>query len=101
MILVRTRAPHAAPGTATPVGYAPRPVDSGRYSSLDTAPDIEAWAERYVQSIDLSHKLAPAPPPKAFRGLATAQRLLAPGRPPELRPAKRTERTPKPQALDE
>lgn len=50
---------------------------------------------------DLRYKLTPPAPPKAFRASATVQRLLAPGRPAELRQAKRTERTPKPQALDE
>lgn len=66
-----------------------------------SAPDIETWAEQYVRSTDLGHKLAPPPPPKAFREHAQALRLAEPGRPAELRAARRGERTPKPEALDE
>src|SRR3982751_2786120 len=68
---------------------------------FEQAPDIEAWAEHYVRCTDLSHKLAPPPPPKAFRASAVALRLSAPGRPPELRQARRGERTPKQEALEE
>jgi len=68
---------------------------------FDKATDIEAWAEHYVCSVELQHKLAPPPPPKAFREGAVALRLSAPGRPPELRQAKRGERTPKQEALEE
>src|SRR6187549_3886491 len=68
---------------------------------LKGALDIEAWAEQYVCSTDLSHKLAPPEPPKAFRKTASTLRLDAPGRPAELRAARRGERTPKQEALDE
>ncbi len=68
---------------------------------LQSAPDIEAWAERYVLSRDLTHKLAPPTPPRTFREAATALRLPSPGRPPQLRQAKRTERTPKQLALED
>ncbi len=68
---------------------------------LESAPDIEAWAERYIVSTDLGHKLAPPAPPKLFAGSAPVLRLLAPGRPPQLRQAKRTERTPKQEALED
>jgi uncharacterized ferritin-like protein (DUF455 family) len=71
--------------------------------AVDTAseafPDIETWAEHYVRSTDLRVKLAPPSPPKHFRPDAPPQRLAAPGRPPELRPARRGERTPKAEAL--
>ncbi len=67
--------------------------------SPEAALDIEAWAEQYLQSTDLRVKLAPAPPPKTFRHTALPQRLSAPGRPPELRAARRGERTPKQDAL--
>lgn len=63
------------------------------------APDIEAWAERYILSAELSHKLAPPAPPKGFRAMATPLRVSEPGRPPELRQARRGERTPKQEAL--
>lgn len=63
-------------------------------------PDIEAWAERYIRSTDLSHKLSPGLPPKSFRQGAPPLRIDEPGRPPELRPARRGERTPKPDALE-
>ncbi len=63
--------------------------------------DVEAWAEHYVGSTDLSVKLAPPPPPDVFRRGATPRRLLGPGRPPELRSARRGDRLPKPEALRE
>jgi uncharacterized ferritin-like protein (DUF455 family) len=70
--------------------------------SEEAAPDVEAWAEAYVLSASLAHKLSPPPVPKVFREGAAAVRLVAPGRPPELRPAtRRRERTPKPEALRE
>ena len=69
-------------------------------SLSDNVLDIEQWAERYVLSRDLTYKLAPPPPPKAFREIVTCLRLLEPGRPAELRPARRGERTPKPEALE-
>jgi uncharacterized ferritin-like protein (DUF455 family) len=68
---------------------------------FEQAPDIEAWAEHYIRSTDLRHKLVPPPPPKAFRASAVAVRLSEPGRPPELRQARRGERTPKQEALEE
>ena len=84
------RVPAASDVSAAPPRCAP-----------DSAPDIEAWARDYVLSTELSHKLAPPAPPKTFGAPATALRLAAPGRPPELRQAKRTERTPKQEALEE
>lgn len=50
---------------------------------------IEAWAEEYVLSLSLSHKLAPPAPPQAFEAAPLPRHLSAPGRPPELRPARR------------
>src|SRR4051794_29464887 len=67
--------------------------------SPEIAPDLEAWAEQYLRSTLLSHKLSPPAPPKAFRATAAPLRIEAPGRPPELRQARRGERTPKQQAL--
>lgn len=60
---------------------------------------VEEWAERYVLSTELAFKLAPPSPPKVFREGFVARRLAAPGRPAELRPARRTERTPRESAL--
>lgn len=69
-------------------------------NTSDIASDVEAWAEHYICSTDLRVKLAPPPPPKQFRESAPPRRIAAPGRPPELRPARRGERTPKQEALE-
>lgn len=50
---------------------------------------IEAWAIAYVQTVSLAHKLAPPPPPDAFEAAPAPRHIRAPGRPPELRPARR------------
>jgi len=63
--------------------------------------DIEAWAAAYVESTDLTLKLAPPPPPTRFRESSAPLRIPAPGRRPELRPAKRAPRTPKLESLRE
>jgi len=80
--------------TAPPSPLLPNPATSG-------PGDIEGWAEQYVLSTDLEHKLAPPTPPKLFRACAPPLRLGAPGRPAELRQARRGERTPKQEALEE
>jgi uncharacterized ferritin-like protein (DUF455 family) len=64
-------------------------------------PDIESWAEAYILTTELSHKLAPPSPPGEFRASALPHRIDQPGRPAELRPARRGERTPKPEALED
>src|SRR3954470_2603079 len=64
-------------------------------------PDVEAWAEHYVLSDDLSFKLAPPIIPVRFREGFTPLRLIQPGRPAEFRAARRTERTQKLEALKE
>ena len=79
----------------TPRQRPSEPLESG------AASDIEAWAEAYVKSTDLAHKLAPPPPPKVFRAAAAPLRLNEPGRPAELRAARRGERTPKQEALED
>jgi uncharacterized ferritin-like protein (DUF455 family) len=68
---------------------------------MEVAPDIESWAEQYVLSTELAHKLAPPAPPRVFRTAAQPLRLMEPGRPGELRPARRGERTPKQEALED
>jgi uncharacterized ferritin-like protein (DUF455 family) len=50
---------------------------------------IEAWALEYVESRSLDHKLAPPPPPPVFAREAEARRIATPGRPVELRRARR------------
>ncbi len=80
---------------------APALVTAPETLSTPPAIDVEAWAERYVRSTDLQLKLAPPAPPKTFRRNAATLRIDAPGRPPELRPARRGERTPKQEALDD
>ena len=63
--------------------------------------DVEEWAEHYVLTTDLRAKLWPAPVPRRFRERAEPRRLVQPGRPPEFRPARRGERTPKQEALQD
>jgi uncharacterized ferritin-like protein (DUF455 family) len=70
--------------------------------TLDSAPDIETWAEAYISTTDLTRKLAPPAPPADFRAIAPLpHRITRPGRPPELRTARRGERTPKQEALEQ
>jgi uncharacterized ferritin-like protein (DUF455 family) len=63
--------------------------------------DVESWAQRYVLSTNLREKLSAPPGALPFAARFDAVRLEAPGRPPELRPAGRKERTPKLEALKE
>jgi uncharacterized ferritin-like protein (DUF455 family) len=69
-------------------------------SIISESLDVEHWAELYVRSTDLAFKLAPPPPPRQFRDEFEALRLAGPGRPPELRVARRGERTPRQEALE-
>ncbi len=61
--------------------------------------DIEAWAAAYVESRELTFKLAPPPPPAHFREAREPLDIRAPGRPPQLIAAQRRERTVKGEAL--
>ena len=61
--------------------------------------DVESWASHYVSTSDLSVKLRPPPVPERFQANRVPVRLERPGRPAELRPATRRERTPKLEAL--
>lgn len=65
----------------------------------DELTSVETWAHHYVTSTDLGVKLAPPDVPRHFSVDARPVRLTAPGRPPALYPARRGERTPKPEAL--
>jgi uncharacterized ferritin-like protein (DUF455 family) len=60
---------------------------------------VEAWAEHYIRSAELLVKLAPPPVPTSYAAAQTPRRIAEPGRPPEFRPARRGERTPKDEAL--
>lgn len=62
---------------------------------------IDTWAERYLLSADLAHKQAPPPLPERFATTQVPVCIAAPGRPPELVPAKRGDRLPRPKALRE
>jgi uncharacterized ferritin-like protein (DUF455 family) len=61
--------------------------------------DVESWASHYVSTSDLGVKLQPPPVPERFQADRVPVRLERPGRPSELRPAQRRERTPKLEAL--
>ncbi len=62
-------------------------------------PDVEAWAESYVLSNELSVKMSPPPVPSTFRTNGVPWRLAQPGRPTQLRPAPRGQRLPRAEAL--
>jgi uncharacterized ferritin-like protein (DUF455 family) len=81
--------------------YPARAVNPASASEPNSSPDIQSWAERYILSTDLNIKIRPPAPPKAFHASMSPRLLTAPGRPAELRPARRGERTPKQEALDD
>ena len=60
---------------------------------------IEGWAFDLIRADTLDAKLNPLPPPAVWEQGAVARRLRAPVRPPELRLARRSAKTPKPGAL--
>jgi uncharacterized ferritin-like protein (DUF455 family) len=64
-------------------------VARGSEASPPEPGSVEAWALEYLLSGSLAHKLAPPPPPHAFERTALPRRVAAPGRPNELRPARR------------
>lgn len=59
-----------------------------------TAGTVEAWAFEYVTTRSLAHKLAPPPVPDSWEMRPVARQVAAPGRPPELAPARRTRDVP-------
>jgi len=73
--------------------------ETSSFETIDI--DIEGWAETYIRSEDLTLKLVPPIPPRQFRAGFTGLRVDKPGRPPELRPARRGQRTPKQEALEQ
>ena len=70
-------------------------------STPDPPPDtLQRWAWDYVTTTDLSHKLAPPPPPRCFEpDGAPPRRLPRPGRPAELVARREKWKTPGPEAL--
>ena len=69
-----------------------RPSDSRAASPEPPAAEpgsIEAWAIEYITTRSLAHKLAPPAPPSTFEAAPRPRWLSAPGRPPQLRPARR------------
>lgn len=62
---------------------------------------IERWAFDYVLSEDLETKLAPPPPPDEWETSPPARRIAKPGRPPELKVASRSSKTPGKDAIRE
>lgn len=64
---------------------------------------IERWAFDYVRSQDLETKLAPPPPPPltstAWESSPPPRRIEKPGRPPELKVAAKSAKTPGPDAI--
>jgi uncharacterized ferritin-like protein (DUF455 family) len=61
--------------------------------------DLQAWARGYILSTELDYKLAPPTMPREELEAQAAERLAAPGRPAQLKPAERRERSPRPEAL--
>lgn len=56
-------------------------------------PTVEAWAEWFITTTDLSSKLRPPPCPSDFAVAAQPRRLVVPGRPAELRVIDKTVRS--------
>ncbi len=87
--------PVASPPVAECVQTFGPQLDAGRMSTLPLTPSpgnhpsvsdtVEGWAERYVRSESLSHKVEPPPPPSAWREPPRPQHETRPGRPSELR----------------
>lgn len=61
---------------------------------MPVAADVESWAEAYVLAESLEHKLAPPAPPTRWAADWPRAAPTAPGRPSELRPARRGSRVP-------
>jgi uncharacterized ferritin-like protein (DUF455 family) len=50
---------------------------------------VEEWARELIETRSLAYKLAPPAPPTRWQASPVAQRIQRPGRPAELRPARR------------
>lgn len=55
---------------------------------------VENWAQRYIETDSLSHKLSPPAPPQSWEAAPVPQRIAAPGRPAELSVAERAVSSP-------
>ena len=89
--------------TAAPVGL---PRWDEQHSAADcsiviTVDTVEGWAQRYIQSDDLAHKLDPEPPPRGWAEEPGALRLTGPGRPKELDVQARPKRSLRPSQLQD
>lgn len=60
---------------------------------------VERWAWDYVTAKELSWKLSPPRPPRAWESHPVPRRVEKPGRPPELCVVRRSPRTPGPDAI--
>jgi len=73
-------------------------LGEGAAASADRAApapgSVEAWALDYILTRSLAHKLEPPLPPRSFESAPRPRHLPEPGRPPELRPARRTQSVP-------
>jgi uncharacterized ferritin-like protein (DUF455 family) len=58
-------------------------------ASAAGAESVEAWASRFVLTRSLKEKLSPGLPPRHWEPVPVCRNLRAPGRPPELRHARR------------
>jgi uncharacterized ferritin-like protein (DUF455 family) len=68
---------------------------------LQTPPQdtVERWLWDYIATTDLAHKLAPPPVPARWETRPPARRIGQPGRPAQLRPARKARKFPGPGAL--
>ncbi len=94
--------PDASPPEASPPEVSPLDAARGDVSEAPPPGCVERWAYDFITSTDLAHKLAPPPPPDAWRGDgAPALRLAAPGRPARLVVSATSPRSPGREALRE
>ena len=69
--------------------------------SADACGTLQGWAEAYVCTTSLDHKLAPPPTSELVLAPETSpRRIERPGRPPQFRIIERSEKTPRPGALE-
>lgn len=54
---------------------------------------VQDWCRDYIASTSLAYKLTPPEPPAPWDSPTTPERILAPGRPPELQVTSRAEKT--------
>lgn len=69
----------------------PEPTEPLPVPVFDT---VEAWAAELISTRSLAFKLAPPPPPRRWAESPPSLRIVQPGRPAELRPARRVRQVP-------